>query len=50
LRAGFLTSAANAGASPFQMQLVSRHKSLDVLSGYVRVANLFENSAGATFL
>jgi site-specific recombinase XerD len=50
LRAGFLTSAAESGASPFSMQQVSRHKSLDVLSGYVRVANLFQNAAGASFL
>jgi site-specific recombinase XerD len=50
LRAGFLTSAAEAGCTPFQMQAVSRHKSLDVLSAYIRVANLFDNPAGASFL
>jgi integrase len=50
LRAGFLTSAAEAGASVFKMQAVSRHKSMDVLSGYVRSADLFREPAGAAFL
>jgi site-specific recombinase XerD len=36
LRSGFLTSAAKQRASIFKMQAQSRHKSLDVLSGYVR--------------
>jgi hypothetical protein len=38
LRAGFLTSAAEAGASVFKMMEVSRHKSMDTLRGYVRRA------------
>jgi site-specific recombinase XerD len=50
LRAGFLTSAAEAGASVFKMMEVSRHRSVDVLSGYVRSANLFVDHAGAAFL
>ncbi len=50
LRAGFLTSAARAGASVFKMQEVSRHKSVDVLAGYVRSAELFEDHAGSGFL
>jgi integrase len=50
LRAGFLTSAAESGASVFKMQSVSRHKSMDVLSGYVRSADLFKEPAGAAFL
>jgi site-specific recombinase XerD len=33
LRSGFLTSAAEAGASVFKMMEVSRHKSLDTLRG-----------------
>jgi integrase len=33
LRAGFLTSAAEAGASIFKLSEVSRHKSLDTLRG-----------------
>jgi site-specific recombinase XerD len=44
LRAGWLTSAAARGASVFKMKEVSRHKSLDVLGGYVRDANLFRHS------
>lgn len=50
LRAGFLTSAANAGATVFKMQAVSRHKSMEVLSGYVRDADAFKNHAGSAFL
>jgi integrase len=46
LRAGFLTSAARNGASVFKMRDVSRHKSLDVPSGYIRDAKLFEDHAG----
>ena len=49
LRAGFLTSAARAGASVWKMQEQSRHKSLNVLSGYVRSAQLFEDHAGKDF-
>jgi integrase len=50
LRSGFLTSAAAAGASIWKMQEVSRHKSVDVLSGYVRSKELFENHAASDFL
>jgi site-specific recombinase XerD len=50
LRAGFLTSAADAGANVFKMMEVSRHKSVDTLRGYVRRADLFRDHAGATFL
>ena len=46
LRAGFLTSAAEAGASVLKMMEVSRHKSVDVLRGYVRRADLFKEHAG----
>lgn len=49
LRAGFLTAAAQAGASIWKMQEQSRHKSLNVLSGYVRSAQLFEDHAGKDF-
>ena len=44
LRSGFLTSAAQRRASLFKMQAQSRHKSLDVLSGYVRDQELLEDS------
>lgn len=50
LRAGFLTSAAEAGADALKMAEVSRHRSLDVLRGYVRRSNLFKGHAGAGFL
>ncbi len=50
LRAGFLTSAAEAGASIFRMMDVSRHKSVDTLRGYVRRAEGFKDHAGAAFL
>ena len=35
LRAGFLTSAAQRGASVFKLMDVSRHRSVDTLSAYV---------------
>jgi len=50
LRSEFLTSAAEQRASIFKMQAQSRHKSLDVLSGYVRAQELFEDHAGEGLL
>ncbi len=50
LRAGFLTSGAENGASVFKLMEVSRHKSMDTLRGYVRRAELFKDHAGAEFL
>lgn len=50
LRSGFLTSAAHGGASLWKMQEVSRHKSVQVLSTYVRAAELFDQHAGNGFL
>lgn len=57
LRSGFLTSAAENGASIFKMMEVSRHKSMDTLCGYVRRADrkhagaaLFHEHAGGGFL
>ncbi|MGI9286399.1 MAG: site-specific integrase [Pseudomonadales bacterium] len=50
LRSGFLTSAARNRASLFKMQEVSRHKSLDVLQGYVRDAEKFDDHAGEGLL
>jgi|HubBroStandDraft_1064217.scaffolds.fasta_scaffold322360_1 hypothetical protein len=49
LRSGFLTSAATRGASLFKMMDVSRHKSVDVLRGYVRDAEAFPGSCGSRF-
>jgi site-specific recombinase XerD len=50
LRSGFLTSSAESGASILKMVEVSRHKSIDMLTTYVRRSNLFREHAGAAFL
>jgi len=50
LRSGFLTSAARARANIFKMADQSRHKSLDVLRGYVRDAERFDDHAGTGLL
>jgi len=50
LRSGFLTEAAKNGASLSKMQEVSRQKKVEVLLGYVRSAELFEDHAGKGFL
>lgn len=50
LRAGFLTEAARTRAGIAKMQEVSRHKSVAVLMGYVRSAELFDDHAGEGFL
>lgn len=50
LRAGFLTEAAARGANIFKMREQSRHKSLDVLSDYIRNHELFTDHAGDRFL
>jgi site-specific recombinase XerD len=50
LRAGFLTEAARRGANIFKKREQSRHKSLEVLSDYVRNHELFTDHAGERFL
>jgi site-specific recombinase XerD len=50
LRAGFLTSAAQSGASVFKMMDVSRHKSMETVRGYVRDTELFRDHAGMGLL
>lgn len=50
LRAGFLTSAAGRGATLWKMREVSRHRSVDVLAGYVRDAEAFVGHAGEGLL
>ena len=50
LRAGFVTAAANGGVDVWKIQQVSRHKSMQVLAGYVRDARLFDDHAGDGFL
>ena len=47
LRSGFLTVAAESGASIWKLSAQSRHKSLDTLRGYIRSADLFKEQAGA---
>ncbi|KQM61995.1 hypothetical protein ASE75_14750 [Sphingomonas sp. Leaf17] len=50
LRAGFLTEAASQGATIFKMQEVSRHRTVQILSYYVRAADRFRDHAGDRFL
>ena len=50
LRAGFLTEAGRQGASPFKMKDHSRHKSLEMVSEYVRDHERFRDHAGDRFL
>lgn len=50
LRAGFITSGAEAGADLFKLMEVSRHKHPKTIMGYVRESKLFENHAGESFL
>jgi hypothetical protein len=50
LRSGFLTSAAESGASIWKISGTSRHRSLDTQRGYVRRVDLFKEHAGAAFL
>jgi integrase len=45
LRAGFVTSAARAKVADRDISRVSGHKSIKVLGGYVRRANVFEDAA-----
>jgi site-specific recombinase XerD len=47
LRAGFITSAAQRGAPEHLIQRVSRHKSVEVLRGYIRAGDPFTESAAA---
>ena len=50
LRSGFLTEGAGQGATIFKLQEVSRHKTVQILSEYVRDADRFNNHAGERFL
>jgi integrase len=45
LRAGFITAAANADVPEHLIQKTSRHKSVEVLRSYIRVADAFEENA-----
>lgn len=48
-RAGFVTAAATHGAPLARIQDISRHASLDVLVGYIRRANAFEDHPAEAF-
>jgi integrase len=50
LRAGFVTSAAESGATVFKIADQTRHKSMDVLRHYVRSVDAFRDHAGSAFL
>lgn len=45
LRAGLVTSAAQAGIPAYKIQEQTGHRSLDMLHRYIRDANLFDNNA-----
>jgi Phage integrase family len=47
LRAGFITSAAEAEVETWQIKKQSRHASDRVLHGYIRTATLFRHNAAA---
>ena len=50
LPAGFLVSAAKAGANIFKMVEVSRHRNIETVRGYVRCIDIFKNHAGIGLL
>jgi site-specific recombinase XerD len=50
LRSGLLTSAAARGATVWKLREVSRHKSLDTLSGYVRAVDMFRDHCATGLL
>ena len=50
LRAGFLTEAGRQNANIFKMKDHSRHKSLEMVSAYVRADDLMRDHAGDKFL
>lgn len=50
LRAGLVTSAAQAGAATHQIMSQSGHRSAEMLNKYIREANLFLNNAAGMVL
>lgn len=50
LRAGFITSAVEAGAPVDRIRDISRHGSVDILMAYVRRRDQWEDHAGEAFL
>lgn len=49
LRAGFITAAEKANVPEHLIQRTSRHRSVEVLRSYIRVADAFEENAGRYF-
>jgi integrase len=47
LRAGLVTSAAQAGISSNKIQQQTGHKSIEMLNRYIRDANIFVDNAGS---
>ena len=50
LRAGFVTSALDAGVDPLKVMKQIRHVKVDTLKGYDRRENSFEDHTGGDFL
>jgi len=50
LRAGYATSSAESGATPWRIADHTRHKSLEMLRVYIRNTELFANHSGERFL
>jgi integrase len=50
LRAGFVTEAARASKAEWSIAKQSRHRSAEVLRGYIRVATVFEGNAAEGLL
>lgn len=50
MRAGFVTSAILGGANIMKVMDVSRHRKVDTLRGYVRIAEQFKDHAGAGWM
>ncbi|MCZ7468602.1 site-specific integrase [Agrobacterium sp. O3.4] len=50
LRAGFATSAAQAGASSWQIRRQTGHQSEQMLARYIRLTELFESNAASAVL
>lgn len=50
LRAGFVTEAARAERPEYSIAKQTRHRSAEVLRGYIRIASVFEGNAGEGLL
>jgi hypothetical protein len=47
MRSGWISTAVRNGPSVWKMKEICRHKSTDVLAGYIREAELFQQHASA---